>query len=115
MSIYTVDPQNIPKNASGAGTEADSPQETLRTLASETDGEAIVNANDLDLDGAMRRIAGLSAYYLITYRRRAGGREVPRHPGARETADARAREKAIGRRRPATVARNRWRTLIRCP
>jgi hypothetical protein len=42
-------------------------RETLRTLAGETDGEAIVNANDLE--GGMRRIAGdSSAYYLITYR-----------------------------------------------
>ena len=39
----------------------------MGTLASETDGEAIVNANDLE--GGLRRIAGdSSAYYLITYR-----------------------------------------------
>src|SRR5580765_4559917 len=67
VSIYTVDPQNIPKGGSDGDADADSPRETLKTLAGETDGEAIVNANDLE--GGMRRIAGdSSAYYLITYR-----------------------------------------------
>jgi VWFA-related protein len=66
VSIYAVDPQNIPPGDSGAGAVADNPQETLRTLANETDGEAIVNANDLN--GRMRRIADdSSAYYLIAY------------------------------------------------
>jgi hypothetical protein len=66
VSIYAVDPQNIPAIDGGAGSVADNPQDTLRMLANETDGEAIVNANDLD--SAMRRIADdSSAYYLITY------------------------------------------------
>ena len=67
VSIYAVDPQTIPERGSGAGTVADDPQETLRTLANETEGEAIIDANDLD--SQMHRIADdSSAYYLLTYR-----------------------------------------------
>ena len=64
VSIYTVNPRESP--ASGDGTVADNQQETLRALANETDGEAIVGATDLEK--GMRRIAGdSSAYYLLTY------------------------------------------------
>ncbi|PYR32104.1 MAG: hypothetical protein DMF92_03275 [Acidobacteria bacterium] len=67
VSIYAVDPQNLAESGKTASTVDDNPQETLRTLANETGGEAILDANDLD--NRMRRIAGdSSAYYLLTYR-----------------------------------------------
>ena len=66
VSIYVVDPRRSPAGGDDGGTIAGNPQETLRALANETDGEAIVNA--ADLDNAMRRIVGdASAYYLVTY------------------------------------------------
>ena len=66
VSIYAVDPRRSLASGVGAGTVAADPQETLRALANETDGEAIIDATDLD--NRMRRIVGdSSAYYLVTY------------------------------------------------
>ena len=55
----------------GIGTQIDgqisrSTMETLRTLAMETDGRAIVNRNDLDV-GMKQIMRDSSAYYLLGY------------------------------------------------
>ncbi len=61
VSIYPIDPSGLPA-------ETDSVQaDGLRTLAAETDGQAVFT--DGDLEPAFRRIAtDSSVYYLLTYR-----------------------------------------------
>ena len=56
-SIYFVDPRPAP--------EADATSDAMRTLASDTDGRAIVT--DLD-DGLRRASADATAYYMLSYR-----------------------------------------------
>jgi VWFA-related protein len=74
-AIYAVDPRGLATGEFGIeqniGTRTDrqylsSSLETLRTLSLETDGQAIVNRNDLTL--AMKQIVkDSSAYYLLGY------------------------------------------------
>jgi hypothetical protein len=75
VSIYAVDPRGLATNefniAENINWQTDrdylaSTMDTLRTMAEETDGRAIVNRNDLTL--AMKQIVlDASAYYLIGY------------------------------------------------
>jgi VWFA-related protein len=75
VAIYTVDPRGLPGFEfdinEGVGLQTDSKylsatMDTLRTLAENTDGRAIVNRNDLA--AGMRQITrDSSAYYLIGY------------------------------------------------
>jgi VWFA-related protein len=75
VAIYSVDPRGLSSGEFGidqnVGPRSDrtylnSTMDTLRTLASETDGRAIVNRNDLTL--VMRQIVrDSSSYYLIGY------------------------------------------------
>ncbi len=74
-SIYAVDPRglsagefDISENISGTTSQAylSSSMDTLRTLASNTDGRAIVNRNDLAA-GMKQIIRDSSAYYLLGY------------------------------------------------
>jgi VWFA-related protein len=75
VAIYTVDPRGLPVFEfdidAGVGPTTDaqylrSTQETLRALALETDGRAILNRNDLDV-GMKQIVKDSSAYYLIGY------------------------------------------------
>jgi VWFA-related protein len=75
VAIYTVDPRGLPvfefdiNEGVGPTTDASflrSTQETLRALALETDGRAILNRNDLDV-GMKQIVRDSSAYYLIGY------------------------------------------------
>jgi len=75
VAIYTVDPRGLPAFEfdinEGVGTTVDSSylrsaQETLRALALETDGRAILNRNDLDV-GMKQIMRDSSAYYLLGY------------------------------------------------
>ncbi|MEO8260538.1 MAG: VWA domain-containing protein [Acidobacteriota bacterium] len=75
VAIYTVDPRGLPAFEfdinEGVGTTVDasylrSAQETLRALALETDGRAILNRNDLDV-GMKQIVRDSSAYYLLGY------------------------------------------------
>jgi len=75
VAIYTVDPRGLPAFEfdinEGVGTTVDSSylrsaQETLRALAIETDGRAILNRNDLDV-GMKQIMRDSSAYYLLGY------------------------------------------------
>jgi VWFA-related protein len=76
VSIYAVDPRMLATNEFGVDMPAidtrvdqqylNSTMDTLRTLALETDGRAIVNRNDLTI--AMKQIVrDTSAYYLLGY------------------------------------------------
>jgi VWFA-related protein len=76
VAIYPVDPRGLPAaefdfGQATVGTQVDqrylnASLDTLRTLAEETDGRAIVNRNDIA--GGMRQIVrDTSAYYLIGY------------------------------------------------
>ena len=76
VSIYAVDPRMLATNEFGVDMPAiderldrqylNSTMETLRTLALNTDGRAIVNRNDLTV--AMKQIVvDTSAYYLLGY------------------------------------------------
>jgi VWFA-related protein len=76
-TFYTVDPRGLPVFDNPIGPEAPPPvavdaamlhgrQETLRTLAGNTDGIAVMGNNDLDV--GMKRIADdLTSYYLLGY------------------------------------------------
>jgi hypothetical protein len=75
VAIYTVDPRGLPAFEfdinEGVGFQTDSlylrsAQETLRALALETDGRAILNRNDLDV-GMKQIVRDSSAYYLLGY------------------------------------------------
>src|SRR5215467_11095466 len=76
VSLYTVDPRGLAVSEFDASDGSVSPStdrvflnatmDTLRTLAVETDGRAIVNRNDLA--GGMKQIVrDVSAYYLLGY------------------------------------------------
>lgn len=74
-TIYTVDPRGLATNefdiSQGVGQHTDqqflqATMDTLRTLANETDGRAIVNRNDLET-GLKQVVRDSSAYYLIGY------------------------------------------------
>ena len=64
----------------------DNTMDTLRILADETDGRAIVNSNDLD-SGLKQIVRDSSAYYLLGYTSAVThGRQVPQDQRAREAA-----------------------------
>ena len=75
VAIYTVDPRGLATSEFGIDqnignsldrTYLNSTMDTLRTLADETDGRAIVNRNDLTM--AMKQIVmDSSVYYLLGY------------------------------------------------
>jgi VWFA-related protein len=74
-AIYALDPRGLAAFEydinEGAGMQTDrkalqSSQDTLRVLAGETDGRAIVNRNDLDA-GLRQIVRDSSAYYLLGY------------------------------------------------
>jgi VWFA-related protein len=74
-AIYALDPRGLAAFEydinEGAGLQTDrkalqSSQDTLRVLAGETDGRAIVNRNDLDA-GLRQIVRDSSAYYLLGY------------------------------------------------
>lgn len=75
VAIYAVDPRGlstgefgIDQNISGTTDRAylNSTMETLRTLAINTDGRAIINRNDLTM-GMKQIVRDQSAYYLLGY------------------------------------------------
>ena len=75
VAIYAVDPRGLATNEFGIdqninnttdSTYLRSTMETLRTLAINTDGRAIINRNDLTL-GMKQIIRDNSAYYLLGY------------------------------------------------
>ena len=76
-SFYTVDPRGLPVFDSPIGPEPPPPPsvdfeilrhriDTLRTLADNTDGLAVVNSNDID-KGLRRMADDLTSYYLLGY------------------------------------------------
>jgi VWFA-related protein len=74
-AIYALDPRGLAAFEydinEGAGMQTDrkalqSSQDTLRVLAGETDGRAIVNRNDLDA-GLRQIVRDSSSYYLLGY------------------------------------------------
>jgi VWFA-related protein len=87
VAIYTVDPRGlasgefgIDQNIAGETDRSflNATMDTLRTLASETDGRAIVNRNDLTL--AMKQIVrDSSAYYLLGYNSTTGASDGKFH------------------------------------
>lgn len=102
-TIYTLDPRglavfdfDINENV-GQQTDAGSlrsTQDTLRTLAEETDGRAIVNRNDLE--GGLRQVVrDSSAYYLLGYN------------SARAPTDGKFHEIRVRVKRPSTQVRAR--------
>jgi hypothetical protein len=75
VAIYAVDPRGLPVGEfdidQNVGAETDrqylsSTMDTLRTLAEQTDGRAIVNRNDLTI-GMNQIIRDTSGYYLLGY------------------------------------------------
>jgi VWFA-related protein len=75
VSIYTVDPRGLATGEFGMETNINSRTDrlffnasldTLRALAVETDGRAIINRNDLTL-GMKQIVRDTSAYYLLGY------------------------------------------------
>ena len=75
MAIYAIDPRGLATNEFGIDQNINqrtdrqyltATMDTLRMLAEESDGRAIVNRNDLTV--AMRQIVrDTSAYYLLGY------------------------------------------------
>jgi VWFA-related protein len=63
ITFYPVTPDALTGTAAAAAT---TPQESLRQLASETDGQALLAVSDID-PGIARIAADLSSYYLLTY------------------------------------------------
>jgi VWFA-related protein len=75
VAIYAMDPRGLAAFEydidQGVGTQIDKQQldaglNTLRTLADETDGRAIVNSNDL-VKGLAQMVKDASSYYLLGY------------------------------------------------
>jgi len=75
VSIYTVDPRGLAASEFGidqnVGQQVDrqylgASLDTLRTLAGQTDGRAIINRNDLTM-GMKQIVQDSSAYYLLGY------------------------------------------------
>ena len=75
VSIYAVDPRGLPVGEfeidTNIGVETDrqylnATMDTLRTLAEQTDGRAIVNRNDLAI-GMNQIVRDTSGYYLLGY------------------------------------------------
>jgi VWFA-related protein len=94
VSIYPVDPQDRPPDERAPrGAPGAKDIETLRTLADRTDGQAIVDA--ANLDGGLQQVAAdSSAYYLLTYE--------SAHP-----ADGKFREVQVRVKRPGVRVRAR--------
>ena len=76
-TFYTVDPRGLPASDAPAGPAPPPPPsvdlanlthriETLRVLASNTDGVAVVNSNDIDR-GLRRMADDMNSYYLLGY------------------------------------------------
>ena len=71
-SIYPLDPRGFVAGLRGAGGSVrpgcprGASQDTLRDLADDTDGRAIVNTNDLD-QGLAQMVRDSSVYYLLGY------------------------------------------------
>ena len=96
VAIYAVDPRGLAVNEfdidQNVNSQTDrqylnSTMDSLRELAEQSDGRAIVNRNDLG--AAMKQIVrDTSAYYLIGYNSiaHADRRQVPRDQGSREAA-----------------------------
>jgi VWFA-related protein len=76
VSIYAVDPRGLAPGEFGVDMPAVDPRldqqylrgtmETLRTLADQTDGRAVVNRNDITI-GMKQIVRDTSAYYLLGY------------------------------------------------
>jgi VWFA-related protein len=76
VSIYAVDPRGLAPGEFGVDMPAVDPRldqqylrstmETLRTLADQTDGRAVVNRNDLTI-GMKQIVRDTSGYYLLGY------------------------------------------------
>ena len=88
VAIYAVDPRglavsefDISDNISGQidRTYLNSTMETLRNLALQSDGRAIVNRNDLAM-GMKQIIRDTSGYYLLGYNSTIGGTDGKFHP-----------------------------------
>ncbi len=102
-AIYAVDPRGLATGefglTDGVGQQTDrqllqSTMQSLRTLAEETDGRAIVNRNDLDA-GLKQVIRDSSAYYLLGYNT------------SNTTADGKFHEIKVRVRRPGVQVRAR--------
>jgi VWFA-related protein len=67
VSFYPIDPGGLRAGTSAGENRAiENHLDTLRVLANDTDGLAVVNTNDLD-KGVQRLTADLSSYYLLGY------------------------------------------------
>jgi hypothetical protein len=102
-AIYAVDPRGLATGefglAEGVGQQTDrqflqSTMESLRMLADQTDGRAIVNRNDLEA-GLKQVVRDSSAYYLLGYN------------SANTTADGKFHEIKVRTRRPGVQVRAR--------
>jgi VWFA-related protein len=102
-AIYALDPRGLATNefdlSQGVGMEQDhdllsSTIDSLRILADNTDGRAIVNRNDLD-SGLKQVVRDSSAYYLIGY------------SSARAPADGKFHEIKVRLKRPGVQVRAR--------
>ena len=105
-TFYPVDPRGLPvfDRPIGAPGVAPSPRadqeqlrgrlETLRNLASATDGIAVLNSNDIDA-GLRRVVDDLTSYYLIGYY------------STNTRLDGRFREVRVGVKRPGVSVRTR--------
>ncbi len=102
-AIYAVDPRGLATGEfglnEGVGQQTDrqllqSTMESLRTLAEETDGRAIINRNDLDA-GLQQVVRDSSAYYLLGYN------------SSNTTADGKFHEIKVRIKRPGVQVRAR--------
>ncbi len=87
-SVFTLDPRGLAPSEFGAGDnvslEADrlvmnEAMDSLRTLADQTDGRAIVNRNN-PMPELLKMTRELSAYYLLGYTSTVGARDGKFHP-----------------------------------
>ena len=88
VAIYAVDPRGLAafefdiNEGVGQGVDKaslDNTLDSLRTLAEETDGRAIVNRNDLDV-GMKQMMRDSSAYYLLGYNSNQAPQDGKFHP-----------------------------------